>query len=192
MAKIAASTVVLTLAVLLIPTRLFAQARQPYSIQGSALYTVQDLGTSGSVGGAGAEVQFRYNPSRFSIGLGLQYSHHQSGDEELNLAGVFLEPRMAIDAGSDRVTPYLAGRIALLRQSSDFSTVPAFSSYGSAFGVGGGLLVHLNPRVNFDVGGAYLRQSLGDKSFPDGSSVDFGSINGYVVKAGFTFGLGHR
>src|SRR6185503_9130383 len=123
MAKIAARTV-LALAVLVVPTSAFAQARQPYSIQGSVLYTVQDLGTAGSVGGAGAEVQFRYNPSRFSIGLGLQYSHHQSGDEELNLSGLFLEPRMAIDAGSDRITPYLAGRIVLLRQSCDFTTVP--------------------------------------------------------------------
>jgi hypothetical protein len=191
MAKIAVRTV-LALAVLVVPTSAFAQARQPYSIQGSVLYTVQDLGPAGSVGGAGAEVQFRYNPSRFSIGLGLQYSHHKSGDEELNLSGLFLEPRMAIDAGSDRITPYLAGRVVLLRQSCDFTTVPAFSSYGSAFGIGGGLLVHINPRVNFDAGGAYLRQTLGDKSFPDGSSVDFSSINGYVVKAGFTYGLGHR
>jgi opacity protein-like surface antigen len=192
MAKIAARTVVLTLAVLVVPTKVFAQARQPYSIQGSVLYTVQDFGTAGTVGGAGAEVQFRYNPSRFSIGLGLQYSHHQSGDDKLNLSGLFLEPRMAIDVGSDRVTPYLAGRIALLHQSCDFSTVPAFSSYGSAFGVGGGLLVHLNPRVNLDAGGAYLRQTLGDKTFSDGLSVDFAPINGYVVKLGITYGLGHR
>ena len=191
MAKIAARTV-LSLAVLVVPTSVFAQSRQPYSIQGSVLYTVQDLGTSGSVGGAGAEVQFRYNPNRFSIGLGLQYSHHQSGDEKLNLAGLFLEPRVAIDAGSDRLTPYLAGRIALLRQSCDFTAVPSFSSYGSAFGIGGGLLVHINPRVNFDAGAAYLRQTLGDKTFSDGSSVDFASINGYVVKAGLTYGLGHR
>lgn len=173
------------------PVALTAQARQPFSIQGSVLYTVQQLAES-MVGGAGGEMQLRYNPSRFSIGLGVQYSHHTTETEKLNLAGVFLEPRMAIDAGSDRVTPYLAGRIALLRQSCDFPTVPAFSSYGNAFGVGGGVLIHVTPRVNFDAGGAYLRQTLGDKEFSDGSSVNFPSINGYVAKAGFTFGLGSR
>ncbi len=191
MAKIAARVAV-TLSALIVPTTLVAQARQPFSIQASALYTVQDLGTAGSVGGAGAEIQARFNPSRYSIGLGFQYSHHQSGDEKLDLSGVFLEPRIAIDAGSDRITPYLAGRIVLLRQTSDFGTVPSFSTYGSAFGVGGGLLIHLTPRVNFDAGGAYLRQTLGDKDFEDGARVDFPSINGYVVKAGFTLGLGHR
>jgi len=191
MAKIA-GCIALIVGALTVPAVVLSQARQPYSIQGSVLYTVQDLGTSGSVGGAGGEVQVRYNPSRFSIGLGFQYSHHESGDEQLNLAGVFLEPRVAIDLGSDRVTPYLAGRVVLLRQSSDFSTVPSFSTYGSAFGIGGGLLVHLASRVNLDAGGAYLRQTLGDKTFSDGASVDFPSINGYVLKAGITFGFGHR
>lgn len=66
MAKSAARTV-LTVAAVFVPSPVSAQARQPYSIQGSALDTVQDLGTSGSVGGAGAEIQFRYTRASFRL-----------------------------------------------------------------------------------------------------------------------------
>lgn len=175
-----------------VPGAVMAQARQPFSLQGSLLYTAQQLGAGGSVGGAGAELQARYNPSQYSIGMGLQYSHHTSDDATLDLTGLFLEPRVAIDVGSNRVAPYLAGRIVLLRQSSTIGTVPKFSSYGNAFGAGGGLLIHLTSRVNFDAGAAYLRQTLGDKSFANGARVDFPSFNGYVAKAGITFGIGQR
>ena len=179
-------------AVVLAPLSASSQARQPYSIQGSALYTVQELGDAGSVGGAGLEAQVRYNPGRYSFGLGVQFSRHESGEQRLDLSGLFFEPRFAIDIGSDRLTPYVAGRAVLLRQSSDLSTVPEFSSTGAAFGLGGGLLVHLSGRMNFDAGAAYLRQSFEDKSFPDGSKVDFSPFNGYVAKAGITFGFGTR
>ena len=177
---------------LVIPSVMMSQARQPYSIQGSALYTVQQLSAARSVGGAGIEVQVRANPGRFSYGLGLQYSHHESGDERMDLSGLFFEPRFAIDIGSNRVTPYVAGRAVLLRQTSEFSSLPKFSSTGNAFGLGGGVLVRLSRRVNADAGGAFLRQSFSDKSFDNGARVDFAPFNGYVIKAGFTLGLGTR
>jgi opacity protein-like surface antigen len=178
--------------VLCAPATTPAQARQPYSIQASALYTTQELGDAGSVGGAGVEVQARFNPGRFSYGLGVQFSHHQSGDQSLDLSGVFFEPRFAISIGSDRVTPYMAGRVVLMRQNSDFVVVPKFSTKGFGLGLGGGVLVHLTSRVNFDLGAAYLRQSFSDKQFDDGGEVDFSPFNGYVAKAGFTFGFGTR
>jgi hypothetical protein len=71
-------------------------------------------------------------------------------------------------------------------------TVPKFSSFGTALGLGGGLLLHLASRVNLDAGAAYLRQSFGDKTFSNGAKVDFSPFNGYVVKVGLTFGMGHR
>jgi hypothetical protein len=187
-----AATLAMSFGAAFLPATSQGQARQPFSLQGSVLYTVQELGTAGSVGGAGAELQARYNPNQFSVGVGFQVSHHESGDQKLNLLGLFLEPRVAIDAGSDRVTPYVAGRIVLLRQSSDFVTVPEFSSLGTAFGLGGGLLFHLAPRANLDAGAAYLRQSFDDKTFSNGAKVDFSPFNGYVVKVGLTFGIGHR
>ena len=177
---------------MVIPSMVVAQARQPYSIQGSGLYTVQELSAARSVGGAGVEIQARANPGRFSYGFGFQFSHHESGSERMDLSGLFFEPRFAIDIGSNRVTPYVAGRLVLLRQTSEFSSVPKFSSTGNAFGAGGGVLVRLSRRVNLDAGGAFLRQSFSDKSFDDGARVDFEPFNGYVVKAGFTLGLGTR
>jgi hypothetical protein len=180
------------LGLLVLPSVGLSQARQPYSIQGSALYTVQELSAARSVGGAGVEIQARANPGRFSYGLGFQFSHHESGDEKMDLSGLFFEPRFAIDIGSNRVTPYIAGRLVLLRQTSEFSSLPKFSSNGNAFGAGGGVLIRLSGRVNFDAGGAFLRQSFSDKSFDNGGRVDFEPFNGYVVKAGFTLGLGTR
>lgn len=179
-------------AVFVFPAALVAQARQPFSIQGSALYTVEQLGDAGLTGGLGGEFQLRYNPSGFSVGLGYQFSHHASGNKTLDLGGVFVEPRMAIDAGSDVVTPYIAGRVALLQQTSELVTVPKFSSKGTAFGVGGGMVVTLSRRINFDAGAAYILQSFGDKSFSTGGRVNFDPFSGFVAKAGLTFGLGHR
>jgi opacity protein-like surface antigen len=179
-------------AVLVLPTVLVAQARQPFSIQGSALYTVEQLGEAGLTGGLGGEIQLRYVPSQLSVGLGYQFSHHASGDKKLDLSGVFLEPRMAIDAGSDVLTPYIAGRIAVLQQTSELVTVPKFSSNGTAFGVGGGVVVNVSRRVNLDAGAAYILQSFGDKSFSTGGRVNFDPFSGYVAKAGLTFGLGRR
>ena len=168
-----------------------AQARQPYSVQASALFTVQKFADE-SVGGTGIELQGRYNPGRYSFGLGVQYSSHTSGEQSIDLAGLFFEPRFAVDIGNDRLTPYLAGRAAVLRHTSDFVSIPEFSGVGTAFGLGGGVLAHLTPRVNFDLGAAYIRQSFPDKTFDTGAEVRFTPFNGYVAKAGFTLGLGSR
>lgn len=169
-----------------------AQARQPYSVQASVLFTVQKFSDNQSVGGTGIEVQGRYNPGRYSFGLGFQYSGHTSGEQNIDLAGIFFEPRYAVDIGNDRVTPYLAGRAAVLRHTSNFISVPEFSGVGTAFGLGGGVLAHLASRVNFDLGAAYIRQSFPDKTFDSGAEVRFSPFNGYVAKAGFTLGLGSR
>jgi hypothetical protein len=46
-------------------------------------------------------------------------------------------------------------------------------------------------RVNFDIGGAVLRQSLGNMTLDDAGEleVEFPSFLGYVVKAGFSIGF---
>ena len=98
-----------------------AQSAQPWSLQGSLLLANVKLGTT-LVGGAGVEAQLRYTPaSLFSIGAGFQSTAHTSGGDKLTMTGLFIEPRYALDIGSDRIAPYLAGRLAMLSQTSDLT-----------------------------------------------------------------------
>ena len=167
-----------------------AQAAQPFSIQGSGLYTVQSFSADRKVGGTGIEVQARYNPGRLSYGLGYQYSSHKGGGDELKLSGIFFEPRFAMSVGSETVFPYLAGRAALLRQSSEFANYGKFSTNGHAFGLGGGLLWSITYRLNLDLGAAVIRQAISEKTFSSGPPATFPAFTGFVVKGGLTIGLG--
>ena len=170
-----------------------AQARQPWSVQGSVLYTAQDLGGSaGTVGGAGIEAQLRRTFARFSIGGGIQYSTHSSGPDDLKLTGFFLEPRLVLDVGSGSIVPYLAGRLAYLHGSLTAGAIDGQgSSGGTAFGAGAGVIYGLSHRVNIDIGGALLHQTLGDITLDDANRfiVRFPSFFGYVLKGGLSIGL---
>lgn len=170
-----------------------AQSRQPWSVQGSGLYTAQDLGGSaGVVGGGGVELQGRRTFAAWSLGLGVQYSTHSSGPDELGLTGFFAEPRYVLPVGSAAFAPYLAGRVAFLRGSLTSDAVNGEgSSNGLAFGAGGGVIFPITRRVNIDVGGAVLRQSLSNITLDDANAleVSFPSFFGYVVKAGLSIGF---
>jgi opacity protein-like surface antigen len=170
-----------------------AQSRQPWSVQGSVLYTAQDLGgEAGTVGGIGFEAQARRTFPRFSFGAGVQYSRHTSGPDALGLTGIFVEPRFVPNATMGPFAPYLAGRIVYLRGSLESDLIDGSgSSSGLAFGVGAGLIYPLTRRINFDVGGAVLRQSLGNITLDDANEteVEFPSFFGYVVKAGVSIGF---
>lgn len=170
-----------------------AQSRQPWSVQGSALYTAQDLGEpAGTVGGIGFEGQVRRTFPRFSFGVGAQYSRHESGPDALGLLGIFVEPRFVPGVTMGRFAPYLAGRVVYLRGSLDSDLIEGGgSSSGLAFGAGAGLIYPLTRAINFDLGGAVLRQSLGNITLDDPSEteVEFPSFFGYVVKAGLSIGF---
>lgn len=135
--------------------------------------------------GYGGELQVRLTPSRWSYGVGVQTSSHDltllSGSS-MALRGVFVEPRRTFDIGSARYAPYLAARLAYLRQSADVSLVLAqvrrpegpialavlpsgdvslqtsggantsITASGFQGNVGGGVLVTLTPRVHLDLG----------------------------------------
>jgi hypothetical protein len=180
------------IALLGLPISARAQSAQAWSAQGSVLAANQSLNGS-TVTGVGFEAQLRYTPSAWSYGGGYQYSTYTSGGQNLTLTGVFVEPRYAWDFGSDRVFYYLAGRAALLHES----TTLAFngqginaSSAGFALGLGGGLLVKMTKTVNLDFGAAIVSESLSDAS-GNGYSVTFKTITGYLVKAGVSFGFSH-
>ena len=179
------------------PANAHAQSAQPWSLQGSLLLANVDLGGK-QVGGAGIEAQLRYTPaSLFSLGAGFQSTAHESGGEKLTMTGVFVEPRYALDIGSDHVAPYLAGRVALLSQTSDLKAAASAKSSGFAIGAGGGLLFKASKTVNFDLGVAFVNQSFGDATGTNPTTgksavVHYDSFFGYVVKGGISVGFGSR
>jgi hypothetical protein len=161
-----------------------AQTAQPISVQLSGLYE----GLAGDAfeevrPGAGFEAQLRYTRGAWSVGLGYQATRHRyrycalpasSDGSCLTLirgrfrgAGVFFEPRYVLDAGSDVFAPYLSGRFSLVWQSADGDPDYEFSVSGSSANAGGGLLVRITPRVNFDAGG-----TVGYTRFSSFRSVD--------------------
>lgn len=186
---------------LLLPAGLAAQSAQPVSVQISALATAIDNGGS-NIGGVGVEPQLRFNWLKsatrgvISVGIGGQWTRHTSGPDAIAITGVFLEPRWVFPVNSERFAPYGALRLGMLRQASTFE-LPRVgtwegSSWGSALGGGGGFVVKLSERMNFDLGGAIVRQQFAELTLP--SNLGFAYGNGFVtyaVKAGLTLGLGN-
>jgi hypothetical protein len=170
-----------------------AQSAQPWSLQASVLAASQKFGDR-SISGVGFEGQLRYTPAAlWSLGGGVQYTSHPSGGDEMKITGVFLEPRYAFDIGSTRMAPYVAGRLALLKQALTLEAQPGreFSSGGSAIGAGAGLLIRATNTINLDFGAAFIRQSFSDAT--EGSqTVKFPAFTGYVAKGGLSFGFGTR
>jgi opacity protein-like surface antigen len=170
-----------------------AQSRQPWSAQGSLLYTAQDLGgTAGTIGGIGFEAQARRTYPRWSLGAGLQYSNHETGPDALGLTGIFVEPRFVPAVTVGPFAPYIAGRLAFLRGSLSADLIDADgSSNGFAIGGGAGLIYPITRRVNFDIGGAVVRQSLGNITLDDANEteVELPSFFGFVLKAGVSIGF---
>lgn len=172
-----------------------AQSAQPFSVQASLLGAGQNL-NGGLVSGVGFEGQFRYASGLKSIGLGYQTSNHKADDESIKISGVFLEPRYAFDIGSLRLAPYIAGRIAILKQSSELhdpddpsSELFHTQSNGAAFGAGAGVIIRATKKVNIDLGAAFVSQSF-SKVEGEGRVFEFSRFTGYVAKGGLSFGFG--
>ena len=168
----------------LLSTQARAQAAQSWSLLGSPFFTVQQFPNE-TVRGTGGEAQLRYSFPGTSVGLGVQYSKHSLSSDQMKITGVFFEPRYAPDIGSESLVPYIAARLATLRQTCNFGS----SSTGYAVGLGAGVMIKLTRAVNLDLGGAVVRQSLGDITLQDGSDAPLQSFFGYVAKAGLSIGL---
>ncbi|MDQ3996438.1 MAG: hypothetical protein M3303_05420 [Gemmatimonadota bacterium] len=188
------------------------QTAQPISVQLSGLYE----GLAGDAfddvrPGAGFEAQLRYTRGAWSVGLGYQTTRHRyrycalpaattclaviSG--QFSGAGVFFEPRYVLDAGSDVFAPYLSGRFSLVRQRADGDPDYEFSVSGSSANAGGGLLVRMSPRVNFDAGGTvgYTRfssfRSVDRRTGAVLTGVEGGtSGSNFVLRVGVAIGIG--
>jgi hypothetical protein len=169
-----------------------AQSGQPWSLQASLLAASQKIGAN-AISGVGFEGQFRYTPAAvWSLGGGVQYSTHKSGGETITISGFFLEPRYVVDVGSERVAPYIAGRLALLHEKATLSGAGDVSSGGSAFGGGGGLLIRATSNINVDLGAAFVSQAFSDATGVNGATVSFPRFTGYVAKGGLSIGFGSR
>lgn len=196
--------VALALLAITLPYSASGQSAQKWSIQGSLLSVgVQGDAYEGLSNGFGFELQGRYTPSVWSFGVGLQYSAHTlegtGGDETVNLAGGFIEPRRVVDVGSSSFAPYLSARLAFLQQSIDVDvngTTITASTSGAQINGGGGVLFRLSPRVNLDLGATYGLINFGDvkvnipgvgNTTVDGSS---GTGRNLVIRAGLAIGLG--
>jgi hypothetical protein len=189
-----------------------AQTAQPISVQLSALYE----GLSGQAfetvrAGLGVEAQLRYTRGAWSVGLGYQGASHDysrcllmaSGTcltpvaGQIKGSGVFFEPRYVFDAGSDVFAPYMSGRFSLVRQTDNGDPDRDFSVTGSSANAGGGLLVRVTPRVNFDAGATvgYTRFSGFRSVDRQTGAVDTGAQGGrggsnFVLRVGVAIGLG--
>jgi hypothetical protein len=169
------------LAVSLAGTEASAQTAQKFSLQGSFL-GVQLTGIANDelAFGGGGEIQIRYNPGAFSIGVGGQTTLHELDGNTITFKGGFLEPRYVFLVGSDRVAPYLSARLMTLEARFLVLGIEA-TREGSAVSGGGGLLVRLGSRLNADLGLTFGKESYGGEA-TEGVTV--------VTRLGIALGLG--
>lgn len=195
---------------LLLSASAAAQTSQRLSVQGSALYAdIYGDNFVAVAGGVGFEAQLRYTPSALSIGGGVQYTKHNDSEAEadghegdIELLGLFVEPRYTLYVGSDNVAPYLAARLAVaqlnLFNALSTGTDLEWTSPGVTLNAGGGLLVRLSSRVNLDIGATagftQYRNAEGEES-ANGQvintfDIDLGSGTNLVFRVGLALGLG--
>ena len=132
---------------------LAAQTAQKFSVQFSGLNARFGFfeGTESEFG-TGGEIQFRYNPSSFSIGIGVQRTTHPVATVDINFDGVFIEPRYVVNVGSDRFAPYASARLMALTPNVEIQGVGFQGEDGVGIAGGGGILIVLGSRVNLDFG----------------------------------------
>ena len=203
-----------------------AQSRQRLSLQLSGLYAKPfggDYETFKVGSGMGAEAQLRYTPGAFSVGAGFQFTSHGAPNYALGLDdgsrvdvtgvgvqlfGAFIEPRIVILVGSERIAPYLSGRVSLLRyantanwasRSQPYAGTMSSNTMGLTANGGGGMLIRLTPRVNMDLGATYGYSSFGKYTIrvteQSGVSAQQNSSNGgsgsnLVMRVGLAVGIG--
>ena len=173
-----------------------AQTASRWSVQVSGLYAMISAKVFETVeNGPGAEAQVRFTPGALSIGAGGQLTRHGIASDvvgDMNLYGVFVEPRYVFAIGSDRLAPYLSARLSYLHGELD-GDQGSVEGNGAQLNAGGGVLVRLKQRVNLDLGATYGRLDFGRiTKVVDGEEFeDEGQGGGnLVVRIGLAFGLG--
>jgi len=166
---------------LLVPHGAQAQTAQRFSIQVSAL-GVQLTGQPNEdlAFGGGGELQVRWNPSAFSIGIGGQTTRHELDRVGITFKGGFIEPRYIVGALGESVGLYLSGRLMTLDATFQIAGFER-SIEGFAVSGGGGLLIRLGGRLNLELGATV------GKEYYDGDAADGVTV---VTRLGLAIGLG--
>jgi len=134
------------------------QSRQYFSVQGSGaliLPAEEPVGFQSDVR-LGYDVQVRYTPSRFSVGIGYQRSTILTSadlDVSAALEVAFIEPRYVFWA-SGPAAAYLAGRAGAGRYVCDPDRCS--DATNAVAGGGLGLLLKLGGPFAIDMGGQYF------------------------------------
>lgn len=162
-------------------THVGAQTAQKFSIQASALgVQLTGIDNEDLAFGGGGEIQVRWNPSAFSLGLGFQTTRHDLEPNSVTFKGGFLEPRYVVGAIGESVGVYVSGRLMSL--NATFLILGSeIEIDGSAVSGGGGILIRLGSRVNGDLG-----LTVG-KEFYEGEAADGVTV---VTRLGLAVGIG--
>ncbi len=176
-----------------------AQVRSPISVQASALYenvygdAAQWRVNESLPAGYGVEGQIRYTPSALSFGGGLQWTTHSwtelDKDSNLDLLGVFLEPRYVLPA-TDRIGPYLSARLALTKLKLKIAEEEVGTAPGQTINGGGGILISVTPKMALDVGATFGYTNFGDlekNGSPTGLKTGKGT--NLIARIGLAIGL---
>ena len=170
-----------------------AQTASPISLQLSGLWSIPFSGRLSNVSnGPGFEAQIRYNPSLFSLGIGGEISWHDvpTTNRSVRLSGLFIEPRYVLQTSSDKVAPYISGRVAI---SQTRLAVARRSGTATGFtaNAGGGLIIVLGSSVNLDLGATIGAKGLGTATVDDTTPTvwDLGSGTNVILRVGLAIGL---
>jgi hypothetical protein len=176
-----AVSVGILVAVLAVPSASSAQTAQPFSIQLSGLGVRLTGAPSDDLKfGGGGELQLRWNPSAFSIGIGGQTTVHELDNVTVTYRGAFLEPRLILGTLGNSVALYGSARLMSLSATVTIGILEREID-GWALSGGGGLLIRLGGRVNGDLG------LTAGKEFYNGNAAEGLTV---VSRIGLAVGLG--
>ncbi len=163
-----------------------AQTAQRWSVQLSALgVELTGIQNEDLRFGGGMELQGRWNPSAFSLGLGFQGTRHRVEDTllarsvDVTYSGAFIEPRYIVGSIGDVVGIYVAGRLMALTAEYTIGSVTR-SVDGGAVSGGGGFLVRLGSRLNLELGATVGKERY-EQQEAEGTTV--------VTRLGLALGL---
>lgn len=179
------ASILVLFATLIAPGDASAQTAQTWSIQLSALgvnLTGQEIDELSA--GGGGELQIRWNPSAFSIGIGGQTTVHELDAVNVTYVGGFIEPRYVLTTIGNSLALYGSARLMSLSAtvSATIQNVTVEREInGWALSGGGGLLIRLGGRVNGDLG------LTAGKEFYNGAAAEGSTVVGRI---GLAIGLG--